>query len=95
VSVAALVLGIIGLCLALLFGPLGIILGGLAIVFGVLGIKGANERPYEVGGKGMAIAGLVMGIITVVWGILSLFFIAAFWEEFQREFEAQVMLWGL
>jgi hypothetical protein len=95
VSVAALVLGIIGLCLALVFGPLGIILGGLAIVFGVLGIKGANERPYEVGGKGMAIAGLVMGIITVAIGVLTLFVFAALWEDFQREFEAQVILWGL
>ena len=46
---------------------LGLVLGIPAIVLGVLGISAANQNP-EVQGKGHAIAGLVLGIITtVIW----------------------------
>ena len=59
-AVAALVLGIASL--AIPYG--GPVLGILAIVFAVLARKKQPEK------KGMATAGLVMGIIGVVWGVI-------------------------
>lgn len=73
--VAALVLGICGLFF--MWVPfLGIALGILATIFGAVGIGSADKRGQP--GKGMGIAGLVMGLvdlglnivfIVVVWGI--------------------------
>ena len=55
-SIAAMVCGIIGLFVG------GIILGPLAIVFGAIGMKRD--------GRGMAITGLITGIIASLWSIL-------------------------
>ena len=44
---------------------IGLLLGIPAIVLGVLGISAANRNP-EVQGKGRAIAGLMLGIITTI-----------------------------
>ena len=44
------------------------IIGILAIVFGAKGLKFAKETNI---GKGLAIAGLVMGIIAVVMGVVA------------------------
>jgi len=62
-SVAALCCGILG------FFFLPFLLGPLAIVFGVMGMKRS--------GRGMAIAGLVLGIIQVAIVLLALLFIAS------------------
>lgn len=55
-AVASLVLGILG-CVP-------IITGLLAMVLGIIGIR--KTRDPAVGGKGLAIAGLILGIISVV-----------------------------
>ena len=60
-AIAALVLGI------LTFVCLGPIAGILAIVFGFLGMKKANETGT---GKGMSIAGIVLGIVGTVLSII-------------------------
>ena len=57
-SIASMVLGIVGLLLFPL--PCGI----LAIIFSILGKK--------KGGKGFATAGLVLGIIDAAYGVISL-----------------------
>lgn len=57
-SIASMVLGIVGLLLFAL--PCGI----LAIIFSILGKK--------KGGKGFAIAGLVLGIIDTVYGVIAI-----------------------
>lgn len=57
-SIASMVLGIVGIVLFAL--PCGI----LAIIFSLLGKK--------KGGKGFAIAGLVLGIIDVVFGLFAI-----------------------
>ena len=57
-SIASMVLGIVGLILFAL--PCGI----LAIIFSILGKK--------KGGKGFATAGLVLGIIDVVFGVIAI-----------------------
>jgi MFS family permease len=83
-AVAALILGIASL--AIPYG--GPVLGILAIVFAVLGRKKQPEK------KGMATAGLVMGIIGVVWGVILVVIIvtccgavAAFGNEMGRALE--------
>ena len=56
-SIASMVLGLVGIVIAAL--PCGI----LAIIFSVLGKK--------KGGKGFATAGLILGIIDVVFGLIA------------------------
>jgi hypothetical protein len=63
-AVAALVLGI------LTFVCLGPIAGVLAIVFGILGMKKAKETGV---GKGMSIAGIVLGAVGTVLTIVLFF----------------------
>lgn len=55
-AIASLVLGVLG-CIP--FIP-----GALAILFGVIGIR--KSREPSVGGQGLAVAGLVLGIISVL-----------------------------
>jgi hypothetical protein len=56
--VASLVLGIIGIpAFCTVITPL------LAIVFGVIGLTQLNQSGVEGGGRGMAIAGIICGII--------------------------------
>jgi Na+-driven multidrug efflux pump len=63
---AALVLGIIGVVLAVLFFPLGILLGVVAAVLGYLGRKKAARR--EATNRGQATAGLVLGLVAILVG---------------------------
>ena len=63
---AALVLGIIGVVLAVLFFPLGILLGLVAAVLGYLGRKKAARR--EATNRGQATAGLVLGLVAILVG---------------------------
>jgi len=62
-AVASLVLGIVG-CVPLLTGL-------LAILFGFIGIRKSRD-PY-LGGKGLAVAGLILGIVSVLgWSVFGL-----------------------
>ena len=67
-SIAALCCGILG------FFFLPFLLGPLAIVFGAIGMKRS--------GRGMAITGLVLGIIQVVIVLLALLFLASLAASF-------------
>jgi Domain of unknown function (DUF4190) len=68
-AIASLVLGIVSLFL------FGVIAGVLAIVLGVQARK-EIERDPTVGGRGLAAAGMVLGIIGVVlWAIIILIWI--------------------
>lgn len=67
-AVASMVLGIIGLVIGCI-----IVLPILAVIFGHIGMGQCDQRP-ELGGRGMAVAGLVMGYIGLgVWAIYLLF----------------------
>jgi hypothetical protein len=72
-GILALVFGIVGFALGwiFLFGGLFLAIG--AIVFGAIGMSGG--RP----GKGMAVAGLILGILTIILPILILGLILAIW----------------
>lgn len=75
-ALAALIVGIIGIVFILLFFPLAIVFGIVAIVLGILGMRRAKaiETTSLAGSqgsrKGMAIGGLVTGIIALVVGIV-------------------------
>ncbi len=63
-AIASMVLGIAGLVVLFVIGAI------LALIFGYIA-KGQIDRSGGVqGGRGMAIAGIVMGWIGLVWGLL-------------------------
>jgi hypothetical protein len=64
-AVASLICSILGFCVVFLGGLLG-------ILFGILGLRKASQP--NTGGRGMAIAGILVGIITLLTsaGIISL-----------------------
>lgn len=66
-AITALVLGLISLFLSW-FPGVDWVLGALAIIFGAIGISTARRRGGA--GRGMAIAGLVLGVVTAVLGII-------------------------
>ncbi|MER5180128.1 DUF4190 domain-containing protein [Streptomyces sp. NPDC002896] len=67
-GIAAMVLGILSVCLFCLYGVVSIVLGILAIIFGVLGRK--LVRRGEATNSGMAITGIITGIVGIVLGIV-------------------------
>lgn len=71
-SIAALVLGI----LSVMIPYLGFLIGIVAIVFASISLKEIKLRMEQ--GRGLAIAGLVCGIIgTAIYAIIILFILAA------------------
>jgi len=73
-AIAALIMGIIGF---LFFGLLSI----LAIIFGAIGLSQTGKDP-TLKGRGMATAGLVLGIIAIAGWVLALIFWSSFWWWF-------------
>jgi hypothetical protein len=86
-GVAALVLGIVGLVLSwTVIG--GVVLGILALVFGLIGRGRVRRREADNGGQ--AVAGVTLGSIAIVLGIVFLFVYLAQLQEDQRQYEACV-----
>ncbi|MFF7358026.1 DUF4190 domain-containing protein [Streptomyces filipinensis] len=73
-GVAAMVLGILSLCLFCMYGVVSVVLGILAVVFGIKGRKRAQLG--EATNHGQAQAGLIMGIIGIVVGIAVIVLLA-------------------
>jgi hypothetical protein len=67
-AIAALVCGIIGLFF------LSIVLGPLALIFGIIGLRRANAG---ASGRGMAIAGIVLGAIDIVLYVIALAYLSS------------------
>ena len=67
----ALVLGILSLLVICCYG--GFPLGLAAIVTGFLGMKNADANPTRYGGRGMAIAGMVLGVISLISSVVFIF----------------------
>lgn len=68
----ALVFGLLGFLLGFLFWPLGLLFAVMAIVFGAVGVSGGRS------GKGMAIAGMILGILTLLIPVLIIALLIAF-----------------
>jgi Domain of unknown function (DUF4190) len=70
-AIAALVLGICGLCILPVIGPM------LALVFGYRGRAEVDRSRGRVGGRGLAVAGIVLGwtglAIDAFWVYMVLF----------------------
>jgi len=75
ISIAAMVCGI----LAFFVPTIGIVLAILAIVFGGIGM-GRTRRNPELKGRGMAITGLVLGILAFVVVLLLAAYLVAFFS---------------
>ena len=88
-ALAALIVGIVSLLLLLLFPWIAVPGGIAAIVLGVMGQRKAKEIQAAAGGypvqtrKGMAIGGLVTGIITLLVGAALLIFGFWIWNQVQ------------
>jgi hypothetical protein len=73
-AVASLVCGLAGVLLSwFTFGIPSI----LAAVFGGVGLKQLRESETEASGKGMAIAGLVLGVLVLIPALLLIVFVGA------------------
>ena len=89
-AIASMILGIIGIITCFL----GIIFGGLAVIFGHISISNINKDPQNKNGKGMAIAGLITGYISLLIFIFLIFgsiqSSSSAYEIFKEEFEAEL-----
>ncbi|MEE4490636.1 DUF4190 domain-containing protein [Streptomyces sp. BE230] len=72
---AAMVLGILSVCLFCLYGVPGVVLGVLALIFGILGRKKSDRGEADNGGQ--ALAGIILGVIGTILGVL--FIIGLIW----------------
>ncbi len=70
--IVSLVLGIFAILFTCCWG--GVPFGAAALVTGYLGLKNVNENPMQFGGRGLAIGGIVTGVIGLLISII--FFIA-------------------
>lgn len=68
----SLVLGIISFAMVCCFG--GIWLGIPAAIIGFLGMRNAENQPNRYGGRGIAVAGMVLGTITALISMVHLIF---------------------
>lgn len=73
-AVISLILGIFALLVGCFFG--GIPLGALAVILGVMALNNEKNNPARYGGKGMAIAGIITGVIGFFLSVLII--LAAF-----------------
>ncbi|MEU2716536.1 DUF4190 domain-containing protein [Streptomyces sp. NPDC007205] len=71
---AAMVLGILSLCLFCMYGVVSVVLGILAVVFGIKGRRRADLG--EATNHGQAQAGLIMGVVGIVLGIVVIVLLA-------------------
>jgi len=63
----ALALGIFSLLFACCYG--GIPFGAAALIVGFLGMKNIKDNPLEFGGRGLAIGGIVTGLIGLLFSL--------------------------
>ena len=67
----ALVLGLLSIVTICCYG--GFYFGIPAAILGFIGVRNAEKDPSRYGGRGLAIAGAVIGVVTVLLGILFIF----------------------
>ena len=82
-AITALVCGILSIPCCLAYGA-GTIIGIAAIVFGIIGIKSTK--------KGMAIAGLICGVLGLLFGVFMLIGLIGIFQspEFMQEYQSML-----
>ncbi|MAL31027.1 MAG: hypothetical protein CMQ67_00265 [Gammaproteobacteria bacterium] len=73
-AIASMVLGICSLVFYIFFG---FVLGIVAVILGHIQLSNISKNPKLFDGRGMAIAGLVCGYISVAFALISLVFLSA------------------
>lgn len=73
-GIAAMVLGILSICLFCFYGIASVVLGILALIFGILGRKRAQRGEATNGGQ--ALAGIITGAVGVLIGVVIIGFFA-------------------
>lgn len=66
-AMASMIVGLAGILLSWCFGPVP---GVVALVLGLVALSQIKKSPEKYGGKGMAIAGVVIGSLTIAFYIL-------------------------
>ena len=66
--IVSLVLGILSIVLICCYG--GIPFGIGALITGYLGLNNTNKDPMQYGGRGMAMAGLILGVISLLSSVV-------------------------
>ncbi|MFD4946361.1 DUF4190 domain-containing protein, partial [Streptomyces sp. NPDC058409] len=82
---AAMVLGILAICLFCIYGIPSLILGALALIFGILGRKRVQRG--EATNSGQALAGIIMGSIGIVFGVAIISFFIWLFATHADEFD--------
>jgi hypothetical protein len=79
-AIASLVLGLVGFVLDWIPGVsiIGLICAVLAIIFAITARNKIKNSNGELGGSGMATAGLILGIVVVAFYIIALIACGAF-----------------
>jgi hypothetical protein len=75
-AVAALVLGILGVVFACCDG-IGAIFGILSLIFGIISMKQLKKSSGVEKGQGMALAGIIMGSISIIIGAIFIAYLIA------------------
>ena len=85
-AIASFVLGVIGI-VSWWMG--GFVISILAIIFGIIGLREVKRSPDEVTGYGLALAGFILGVVTLAMGVIAMIFVGIFtwhiWKEIYRE----------
>jgi len=85
-AIASFVLGVIGI-VSWWMG--GFVISILAIIFGIIGLREVKRSPDEVTGYGLALAGFILGVVTLAMGVMAMIFVGIFtwhiWKEIYRE----------
>ena len=85
-AIASFVLGVIGI-VSWWMG--GFVISILAIIFGIIGLREVKRAPDEVTGYGLALAGFILGVVTLAMGVMAMIFVGIFtwhiWKEIYRE----------
>lgn len=69
----------------LVIGILGFLLGIVAVILGVIGRKETMQSRGQIGGSGMATAGLIMGIIGIIVNLVVVISCLACYGWLSRE----------
>jgi hypothetical protein len=77
----SMILGIVGIIVTVVFGCcygwiVGIVFGVVSLILGLVGMSAAKKSDGQMGG-GMALAGTILSVITIIFAILWVVFIAA------------------
>jgi uncharacterized membrane protein len=79
-AVASMVLGIVGLVMIPVIGPI------LALVFGYVAKGSIDRSGGREGGRGMAVAGIVLGYVGLVLSVLWVVYFVWFFNHFDTVF---------